>query len=170
MDWTEVKRRGTEFFKKYRYVLIVFLAGMFLMFLPTGQTKNETERTVPEVFAEEQEDLQNALTRVLSMIAGAGKVEVLLTEASGRRTHYQTDENLSTGENSSDIRRETVVITQASRAEAGLVQQIDPPVYLGAVVLCQGADSPAVRLAIVEAVSNATGLSSDKISVLKMKA
>ena len=41
--------------------------------------------------------------------------------------------------------------------------------YTGAVILCQGADSATVRLQIVEAVSVYTGLSSNKIMVLKMK-
>ena len=43
------------------------------------------------------------------------------------------------------------------------------PVYQGAVVVCEGAERAAVRLAIVEAVSSLTGLGSDKISVIKMK-
>ena len=41
--------------------------------------------------------------------------------------------------------------------------------YTGAVIFCQGADSAGVRLQIVEAVSVYTGLSSNKIMVLKMK-
>jgi stage III sporulation protein AG len=36
-------------------------------------------------------------------------------------------------------------------------------------VICQGAADPAVRLAVVEAVADATGLGADRISVLKMK-
>jgi hypothetical protein len=40
---------------------------------------------------------------------------------------------------------------------------------MGAVIVCQGADKPVVRLAIVEAVADATGLSTDTITVLKMK-
>jgi len=40
---------------------------------------------------------------------------------------------------------------------------------MGAVIVCQGADDPQVRLSIVDAVSKVTGLGSDKISVLKMK-
>lgn len=170
MDWTELKQKCAESYKKYRYVMLILLAGLFLMLLPTGDDKTESVLPPSDIAVPEQEDLQDSLGRILSKIDGAGRVEVLLTEAAGQQFHYQTDEDLSTGENSSDIRRETVVITDSSRAEAGLVRQIDPPVYLGAIVLCQGADSPAVRLAIVEAVSNATGLSSNKISVLKMKA
>jgi stage III sporulation protein AG len=40
---------------------------------------------------------------------------------------------------------------------------------MGAIVLCQGADVPSVRLAIVDAVSKVTGLVANQISVLKMK-
>lgn len=39
---------------------------------------------------------------------------------------------------------------------------------MGAAVVCDGADSPQVRLAVVEAVSAYTGLGSDKITVLTM--
>ena len=39
----------------------------------------------------------------------------------------------------------------------------------GAVVVCQGADQPYVRLDVTNAVAAYTGLGSDKISVIKMK-
>ena len=39
----------------------------------------------------------------------------------------------------------------------------------GCVVVCEGADSPAVRLEVTNAVAAYTGLGSDKISVIKMK-
>ncbi len=39
----------------------------------------------------------------------------------------------------------------------------------GAVVVCQGADSAAVRLIVTNAVTAYTGLGSDKIWVMKMK-
>ena len=170
MDWQELKYRAEEFLKKYRYVMLVLLAGLVLILLPSGEQKQEAAVPFSESTPEQERDLQASLGQILSMIEGAGKVQVLLTEATGQRTHYQTDEDISTGESSSDTRKETVLITNGSRAESGLVRQVDPPVYQGAIVICQGADSAAVRLAIVEAVANATGLSSNRISVLKMKA
>lgn len=39
----------------------------------------------------------------------------------------------------------------------------------GAVVVCEGSDSPGVRLDVTNAVMAYTGLGSDKISILKMK-
>ena len=168
MDWAEVSNRGMEFIKKYRYVLLVLLAGIFLMALPDGE-KAQTETEVPAIESTAQPTLQDSLAEILSQIEGAGKVRVLLTQAAGEQTIYQTDEDISTSENSSDIRRETVIITDSGRGETGLIRQVNPPTYLGAVVLSQGADSAKVRLAIVEAVMSVTALSSDNITVLKMK-
>lgn len=166
MDWISLKRSGLESLKKYRYVLLILLAGLFLMALPEGQKE---EALPQQTVIESQPSLQESLAEILSQISGAGKVKVLLSQSAGEQTLYQTDEDISTGENSSDIRRETVLVTGSDREEAGLIKQINPPTYLGAIVLCQGADSASIRLSIVEAVANATGLTSDKITVLKMK-
>ena len=43
------------------------------------------------------------------------------------------------------------------------------PLYQGAVVVCQGAGKASVRLAVTEAIAALTGLTSDKISVVKWK-
>lgn len=114
---------------------------------------------------EPRQDLQTGLEEILSQIQGAGRVRVLLTQREGERTVYQTDEDST----SSGIRSDTVLLNGSDRSQTGLVQQVNPPTYLGAVIVCQGADSASVRLAIVSAVGSVTGLSTDKITVLKMK-
>ena len=43
------------------------------------------------------------------------------------------------------------------------------PVYRGAVVVCQGGDSAAVRLAVTQVIQSLTGLSADRIVISKMK-
>ena len=106
---------------------------------------------------------------ILSQIHGAGKVQVMLTVASGEETHFQTDIKQSNSEQTDSSQSDTVIITDADRNQAGLIKQINPPVYRGAIIVCQGADSASVRLAIVDAVAKVTGLSADRICVLKMK-
>lgn len=162
MDPKEFPKQLTALLQKYRYVLLVLLAGVLLMLLP----QDTSEQTVPtEVTIEAEPDFASELSDILSLIDGAGRVEVLLSQSAGEQIHYQIDEDRS----DSDLRQETVILTDADRAESGLVQRIDPPIYQGAVILCQGADSPSVRLQITQAVANATGLTTDRISVLKMK-
>ena len=95
---------------------------------------------------------------------GVGEVQVLLTEARGTESVYQTD-SASGGEG----RRETVIITDDRRSEFGLVRQVISPVYQGAIVVCQGGGNASVRLAVMEAVSNVTGIASSRITVLKME-
>ena len=166
MDWVTLREKLRLWLKEYRYVILVLFLGIVLMLLPQSKAAEEgdKETPVPETVAEES--LQEQLEQLLSIVQGAGKVRVLLTEAAGERVIYQTDGE----ENSQNTRRtDTVILSDSGRAESGLVQQILPPTYQGAVILCQGADSAAVRLALIEAVSNATGLTSDRISVLKMK-
>ena len=161
MDWIAYKGKAREGLKKYRYVLIVLLAGIVLMLLP-AQEEAPAAQPVP---TQPETTLQESLTEILSMVSGAGEVRVLLTEAAGEETVYQLDED----SDDSGLRRETVLVSDTNREKTGLVRQVKGPAYLGAVIVWQGADSAAVRLAIVEAVKSATGLSSDRISVLKMK-
>ena len=67
-------------------------------------------------------------------------------------------------------REQTTVLYQPDSAQRlPAVRKTRYPVYRGAVVVCEGAGSPSVELAIVQAVSRLTGLGSDKISVIKMK-
>ena len=113
--------------------------------------------------------VQEELEEVLSYIQGAGAVKVMLTVASGEQTVYQKNEDSTISDTSTSIQTEVVTVTDAERNEVGLIQQINPPRYLGAIILCQGADDPAVKLAISNAVSKITGLGTDRIAVLKMK-
>ena len=159
-----------QFLAKYKHVFLILLLGILLMLLPTGEKKQQQAAQMPQAEATQQvQTLQEQLSALLSQMEGAGKVQVLLTLASGEKTLYQTNEDRATASQSETKRTDTVILTDSNRNEAGLVRQVDPPTYLGAVVLCQGAENSAVRLAITEAVSNATGLGYHKITILKMK-
>ena len=93
----------------------------------------------------------------------------MLTISKGEQTIFQTNTSQSGTDQNSNYKSDTVITTNSSRNESGLISRIDPAKYLGAIVICQGADRPAVRLAVIEAVGKVTGLSSDRICVLKMK-
>lgn len=161
MDWITQKEDLMELVKKYRYILLIVLAGIFLMMTPQNEEK---ENVIPTEITEKK-DVQDSLEEILEQISGAGKVEVLLTYAAGEEICYQVNEDRS----ADDVRRDTVLITDVDRNETGLIKQVNPPQYLGALVVCQGADNANVKLSIVKAVMSVTGLTSNQITVLKMK-
>lgn len=168
MDRAGVIKKALDVLKQYRYAAIILAAGIIMMLLPGKKEQASAPEEAPQAQTQEapSQDLETRLSQLLSQVRGAGEVKVLLTKAEGEKTIYQTDDDIS----ADDSRRsDTVLITDSQRNQDGLILQTLPPIYLGAIVLCQGADSADVRLAVTEAVSVATGLSSDKISVLKMK-
>ena len=167
MDWMSITRKMKDMAGKYKYVLLVLLLGIFLMSLPEADKESiQADVSDPEPVATSK---AKELEEILSQISGVGKVSVMLTEAAGSETIYQTDEDRAQSSDSESVRADTVIVSGSDRTEKGLVRTVVPPVYLGAIVVCQGGDSPAVRLSIVEAVSNVTGIGTDRITVLKMK-
>ena len=163
MDWVTVRKEGKRYFEKYKFLLLILALGIFLMNFPS-ETK-ETEGENPVVIAETT-DLEQRLQEILRQIQGVGEVRVLLTEASGEAYFYQEDAQM--GSEGTVTRRETVIIRDENRGETGLVRETHGPTYRGAMIVCQGGDNTLVKLAVIEAVGNVTGLPSSRISVLKM--
>lgn len=165
MDLNKITDSVKRVAAKYKYAAIVLLVGIVLLLLPQRNTTDSDVSEEPTQPITSQPLKQEALAEILQTIDGAGKVQVLLSVAQGEETLYQTNSDTS-GEN---IKIETVILSDSQRGEHGLVRKVNPPVYLGAIVTCQGADSPAVKLAVTQAVMKITGLGADNVCVLKMK-
>ena len=170
MEIKELISKGMQWIKNFRYALLLLLIGVVLMLWPE-KTKNENVTDPPMAVGSQVDQWVSAeqLECLLSQIQGCGNVEVLLTRSAGERKNLQINEHTVYSEESSTTELQTVIITGVSKQEEPLVTQICGPEYLGAVIVCQGADQPQVRLAISDAVAKATGLGADRISVLKMK-
>ena len=100
-------------------------------------------------------------------------MEVILRYSAGPRTVYQTD---STQEVSNDAESKTSTVTvdtvlaaSGGSSETPLTVQTMSPSFEGAVVAAEGADSAAVKLNLVNAVSSLTGLGAGDITVIKLK-
>ena len=168
----ELKRlfiRAKNLLPKYKYAILVLVIGLFFLMIPSFRSseddiKNQEREVITEKISDEER-----LKEILQQIKGAGNVSVLLTYANGEETIYQMNSDNSDNENSNSMHTDTVTITDSSRNEKGLIRQVIPAKYMGAVVVCTGADDSLVKLSIVEAVSKATGLGANQITVLKMK-
>ena len=166
MDWKALAQR----LGRYKYVLLVALVGAVLLLLPAGEPD-----PAPELVEAARTDLfhmgamEEKLERVLSQVEGAGKVTVALTLRESPRQIVAQDGSAAEGDR--EIRRETstVVLSRTGGGQEAVTLQQLGPVFRGAVVVCPGADSPGVRLALSEAVSALTGLGADKISIVKGK-
>ena len=159
------KVRWSELWKKYKFVLLVVLVGVILMLLPVSSKTKETaagdSQTPQEAF--DLEAVEQRMEEVLGKIDGVGKLRLMLTLQSGTRLTLAED----TQRDQERTQRETVTLNRGSGNQDIVVTNRYYPVYQGAVVVCQGADSSAVRLAVTETVQALTGLPSDRIIVAK---
>ena len=159
------KVRWSELLKKYKFVLLVVLVGIILMLLPVSSQTKETEENKSQI-PQESFDLaamEQRMEEVLGKIDGVGKLRLMLTLQSGTRLTLAED----TQRDQDRTQREIVTLNRGSGNQEIVITNRFYPVYQGAVVVCQGADSSAVRLAITETVQALTGLPSDRIRVAK---
>jgi len=161
---------------KYRWALGTALLGVLLMLLPGGGRTAKTERAsaAEEDAAFDRAAVQREMEEILAGIEGVGRLRLMLTVDSGGERKLAQDTQLGySGAQSApqdyERRSQTVVLGTGTDSRVVVTQRVYPR-YVGALVVCEGGDSAAVRLAVTEAVGVLTGLSSDRITVLRGRA
>ena len=153
---------------KFKYAILIALVGVILLLWPTRQPE------VPEVSQSPPADsaadsLEARLEAAIGEIDGAGRTELVLSWNDDGQIVYQTDSSSSQDADSVSAEVSTVTVQSGSSHYEALIVQNRSPTCRGALVVCEGADSAAVRLQIISAVSAVTGLGTDQITVVKMK-
>lgn len=169
MELKRYIKRIPEVLTKYKYIVLIILAGLLFMLIPFKKDSQSESYVSITPNYRGITSIEDELTQILLQINGVGKVKVMLSIAQGEQIIYQTNDTLSSDSDTEKEDVDTVLITDSERNQNGLVRQTIPPLYMGAIIVCQGADNPTVKLAITEAVAKVTGLKTNHISVLKMK-
>lgn len=148
------------------YPALVLVIGLFFLLLP-GESEPETvvTETGDEVFS--LSSFTREAQELLSGIDGVGKLKLQLSLENDGSSTYLYDIQEASDDASESIHRETVLVEQDGNEKPITLERVYPT-FRGAVVVCQGADSARVTLAVKEALSSLTGLGMDKITVLKM--
>ena len=154
----------------YKYVILAVLLGVLLLLLPDGKAVDEENASQLTEF--DRASVQREMEDILSAIDGAGRLRLMLTVRGGGELELAQDRALTQkqtdGTDEYSDKTETVVLGSGSGAEV-VVTQSRYPDFVGALVVCEGGGSAAVRLEITQALCALTGLPSDKISVVKGK-
>ena len=169
----EALKKLWEFIKKNKYVLVVILLGVMLISLPKNEKKSTADVSdygaAGFSLAEEERRIANAL----SEIDGAGKVTVVLTvRSSGEKVIAKDTESYvlqEDGESRQEESSSVVTVSEGSQKESPVTIETIYPEYQGALIVAEGAENAEIKLHLTQAVADLTGLSSEKITVVKMK-
>ena len=115
MDLKLIKQRLIATAGKYRYMILLVIAGILLLLLPTSGRSEKIQSEPCAVSTVDAPDMRKELELILSQIDGAGEVRVLLSMASGEETIYQTDTDESANGESLHTQTDTVIITNDSQ-------------------------------------------------------
>ena len=172
MDEKKMIKKLFEFVGKYKYVIVFAVLGLAFISFP-GNDREGDAQVVKNEYMTEVKQFEKRIKNVLSMCDGVGRVEVILSIDSGSEYIYANESRKSnrqdekTKESDLDV-KPSIMSEGAGKEKPVLVKEIYPE-FRGAVVICDGADSAKIRAELSSAVSALTGLSVDKISVIKMK-
>lgn len=173
-DRCGMKTEGVrKLWDRYKYAALILLIGAGLLLWPggSGHTAQTGQSEAPPAYTA-AETLRKDLEEILGQIQGVGTVRVLLTvDTDGERQLAQNTELRYSGSATApeDYSRtsEPVLLDGGGPREETVVTRTAYPTYRGALVVCQGGDRADVKLAVTEAVSALTGLSSDCVTVAK---
>lgn len=161
-----------EFFKKNKYLIVVLVVGILLLLLPGKSDGTEKEAKINNLEFS-LDEWEKKIKDVLAQCQGVGRVKVALSVSGGTRSVYAVEESLNVSENGDDYTKDKdekiSIISVGSGVDAPVVIREVYPEFIGATVVCDGADISKVRLDVTYAVSALTGLSADKISIIKMR-
>lgn len=154
--------------KRLAITVIVGLLGIILLtlssFLPDKKKDEPAENTAEINPAEYEQSVENRLSGLISCIDGAGRTKVMITLDSGDENVYATEDK--SGEKTYE--REYVVIKQDGN-EGGMLLKVTEPEIRGVAVVCEGADSAAVRQEIINTVTAVLGVGTSRVNIAKMK-
>lgn len=156
--------------KRIAAIVSIGLVGIILLTLSelmpqkSDAKQNGKTENVTDIRDSYEENIEKRLTSIVSSIDGAGRTEVMVTLASGDENVYAVKEKSSDGSKE----REYIVI-DSDKNESGLLLKVIEPEIRGVAIVCEGADSAKIRQEIISSVSAVLGISTNRISIAKIK-
>lgn len=166
INWKAKLEQLYRFSERWKYVLIVLLAG--LLMLSFGDKPKKAENQIQGAAEAEFSltEFEEEMKTCLEKIEGIGAVELMLTLDSSGREIYASDIRKTS---SSGYESTISTVSDGNYGEAPVRVTTMGPEFRGAVVVCEGAGDDRVCLAVTEAVGSLCGLGADRIAVIQME-
>lgn len=154
--------------KKYRWLILLGLAGILLVglseWLTMGTTKTPTAPTAATISAAALETaLEERITNLLNQVQGVGDCRVMVTLEQGVQQVYATDSSHSSAGSS-----EQTLTVATDTGPVGLLLTEVQPMVKGVAVVCDGGSDPAVCEQVTELIATVFNISSRRVCVAMM--
>ncbi len=162
-------------------VALLVIVVLVIWFADFGKkdTKDsvQTTSTTPNSVSLYTTELENRLAKTLSLIDGAGSVDVMITldgssqlilayetENKSNSTDNTTSSGTTTKSNNSTSTSNPIILNKNGQSQPLVLSEIMPEIK-GVVVVCEGANNIRVKLNILQAVQALLGVNSGQIEI-----
>lgn len=182
--WEVLKKFSFLFKQENKLKLITALGaiGIILIFFSGSKPNSKEQKQIQNTFDEYEyiTDLEGRITSIVESINGVGKAKVMLSLETTESFKFATEERHQT-DVSQDIKTDDeqrlsertdsenkfIIVEDDNGNKKALVETSYTPQIKGAVVVCSGGDSSAVKNRVTQALTTILGIGSSKVCVIK---
>lgn len=143
------------------------LLGIFLILfsgiVPSAQKENDSSQQYYET-SFYTETLEKKIKTLCMSISGVEEAEVLLTLDCSTEYVYAQNEQRNKTDSAENISADYLILNQGDRSDAVLLMEIYPKIR-GIAIVCTGGNEVVVQKTIIDLLSAALGISSNRIKV-----
>jgi len=149
-------------------VILGFICVVLLVVSEFISGKDTEEKISQEESADLEydyaEEIEIKLAAMISSINGAGNTKVMVTLESSSESVFALNRNAA----DECVEIEYILIKSGS-TQGGMLLKIVAPQVRGVAVVCEGGSSATVRQEITDMITSVLDISSNRVSVIKMK-
>ncbi len=174
MKYKEEVKKFLGQIKNTKLLVIIFIVGIVLILLPSGNGKGSKEVVLKEDSVEIfKQTMEKELEDALSSVKGAGKVQVLINlDDSGESfvaADEKSEENISGEENTESFEKNYVLKNDDGGGQSPIVLRKSMPKISGILVIAEGAENERIKNELTLAVKAISGVRAHRVYVLPKK-
>jgi len=164
--WSKLKNISSKDKKLLVKLSILFMIGVVLLGISSWGKNNDdgtaSLNTPAPSYSQQEKDLENKLTHILSQVKGAGDVSVAVTLEEGPESVYATDTD---EENSEEQKQSSSQLTEIN--DGPVLVKENPAKVRGAVIVASGAGDAMVKESLIQAAVSLLGIRSSQVAVIE---
>jgi len=173
-------------------LVLMFCLGVALLIGSTFLNRDDSDRQMPAAMilpspsepaltASEELTLERRLSQILSMVEGAGNVEVMLTfsqlrevvlaeDVAVNETSIKEEDSSGGSRESSSLSRDerTILVPSPGGGQEPIILREIVPRVEGVIIVSEGGDNVFVREALIRAATTVLGVDIHRVQVLQM--
>lgn len=158
--------------KRIKIIVAIGLIGIVLVFfsemLPSDTSKKASESTDKQSYSQYTAELEDRLVGVISQIEGVGECKVMITLENSAESVYARNFEEKRDDDSKNQKNEYVFYKSSGEEAPVLIKEYLPKVQ-GVTVVCSGGNDIEIQERIIKTVTSLFNISTNRVSVSKIK-